>query len=116
MAAPIAKRYREVGAALARDVSPGGLTDNLTEAQKQLIRSAAGLVILREALDVAAVNNEPVNVERYCAISNTLRRLLATIGLQRVPKDVMSLKSYIAQIGDTDDDGDHGADVEDDVP
>jgi hypothetical protein len=80
-----ARRYREIGALLASDIS-GGL--DLTEAQKQLIRSAAGLVVLRERLDVKAVKGEDINAGEYCAVSNTLRRVLATIGIKRVPHDL----------------------------
>jgi hypothetical protein len=82
----VARRYRELGALITRDVAPD--PDVLTEAQKQLIRSAAGLVVIREALDVKAVNGEPIDAGEYCAVSNTLRRVLTTIGLKREPKDI----------------------------
>jgi hypothetical protein len=81
----IARRYRELGASLSADL--GG---DLTEAQKQLVRSAAGLVILRERLDVEAANDRPIDYQEYCTISNSLRRVLATIGLRRIPKDITS--------------------------
>src|SRR5438876_6459913 len=74
----VARRYREIGALLASDM---GGHDQLTEAQRQLVRSAAGLVVLRERLDVRAVNGETVDTGEYCAVSNTLRRVLTTIGL-----------------------------------
>jgi hypothetical protein len=80
-----ARRYREINALISRDISPDA---DLTEAQKQLIRSAAGLVVLRERLDVLAVNGEKIDAGEYCAVSNTLRRVLVTIGLKRVPLDV----------------------------
>jgi hypothetical protein len=80
-----ARRYREIGALLASDM---GGSDHLTEAERQLVRSAAGLVILRERLDVKAVNGEKIDTGEYCAISNTLRRVLVTCGLKRVPIDI----------------------------
>jgi hypothetical protein len=82
-----ARRFREVSAALGSDL---GGTEHLTEAQLQLCRSAAGLVILRESLDVQAAKDGPeaVNVPTYALICNSLRRVLTTIGLQRVPKDI----------------------------
>jgi hypothetical protein len=82
----IARRYKELGALITRDVAPD--PDQLTEAQRQLIRSAAGLVVIREALDVKAVNGEPIDAGEYCAVSNTLRRVLISIGLKREPKEV----------------------------
>jgi hypothetical protein len=78
----VARRYREVGALLAGDL--GGAT-HLTEAQKQLVRCASGLVVLREALDVKAAKGEKVDSGEYCSLSNTLRRVLVTIGLKREP-------------------------------
>jgi hypothetical protein len=78
-----ARRYRELGASLSADL--GG---DLTEAQKQLVRSAAGLVVLRERLDVEAANDRPIDYQEYCTISNSLRRVLSTIGLKRIPKDI----------------------------
>lgn len=83
----IARRYREIGAALATDL---GGADYLSEAQQQLIRSAAGLVVLRERLDVMAVNGKIINHAEYCAVSNTLRRVLRTLGIERTPRDVTS--------------------------
>src|SRR6516164_5022096 len=83
----VARRYRDVSAALGSDL---GGSEHLTEAQKQLVRSAAGLVVLRESLDVKAAKDGPesVNTAIYCLISNTLRRVLITIGMQRIPRDV----------------------------
>jgi hypothetical protein len=81
----VARRYRELNALISHDVSPAA---DLTEAQKQLIRSAAGLVVLRERLDVQAIKGKDIDAGEYCAISNTLRRVLTTIGLKRVPKDI----------------------------
>ena len=45
----IARRYSEIAARVAGDL---GGEDRLTELQKHLIRSVAGLVVLRERLDV----------------------------------------------------------------
>jgi hypothetical protein len=83
----VARRFREVSTALGSDL---GGTEHLTEAQLQLCRSAAGLVVLRESLDVQAANEgaEAVNVPTYALICNSLRRVLTTIGLERVPRNV----------------------------
>jgi hypothetical protein len=52
--------------------------------------SAAGLVVLRERLDVKAINGKDIDAGEYCQISNTLRRVLTVIGLKRVPIDITS--------------------------
>jgi hypothetical protein len=84
----VARRYRDVECTIAQDL---GGADQLSEAQLQLIRSAAGLIVLRENLDAATVNGEPIDIGNYCKISNSLNRVLGAIGLRRVSKDVSSL-------------------------
>jgi hypothetical protein len=81
---PSVRRFRDVQAALAADI--GG--EGLTEAQLQLCRTAAGLVLLRERLDVGVVKNEPVRASDYATVANSLRHVLATIGLGRTPREV----------------------------
>lgn len=88
-----ARRYRDLQSAMAADL--GGL-DYLTEAQLQLVRSAAGLVMLRERLDSKALNGEPIHTATYCRICNSLRRVLSTVGLKRVAKDITpTLAQYL---------------------
>ncbi|MBK5199442.1 MAG: hypothetical protein JJE37_14370 [Methyloceanibacter sp.] len=88
----MARRYGELIAVIAAD--QGG-ADTISEAQLQLIRSAAGLIVLRENLDAKAVNGEPIDVSTYCKISNSLRRVLDAIGLKRKMKDVTTLGSIL---------------------
>ena len=47
---------------------------------------AAGLVVLRESLDVKAARGEKVDSGEYCGIANTLRRMLVTCGIRREPR------------------------------
>jgi hypothetical protein len=90
----IARRYAEVAGAVAADL---GGDDRLTELQRHLVRSVAGMVILRENLDAKAVNGEKVNTSQYCRLANSTRRVAATLGLSRVARDVTpSLSDYIA--------------------
>jgi hypothetical protein len=86
----VARRYRELGALISSDM---GGHDQLTEAQRQLVRCAAGLVVLRERLDVKAANGEKVDSGEYCTISNTLRRVLLACGLKRIALDVTPLRA-----------------------
>jgi hypothetical protein len=81
----IARRYSEVAGRIARDL---GGDDVLTELQRHLIRSVSGLVVLREKLDAKIVNGESINTAQYCRIANSTRRVAATLGLSRVPRDV----------------------------
>jgi hypothetical protein len=81
----IARRYAEVAGGIAVDL---GGEDQLTELQKHLIRSVAGLVVLRERLDAKAINGERVNSSQYCRLANSAHRVAATLGITRVAKDV----------------------------
>ena len=82
----IARRYAEVAAGIASDL---GGHEQLTELQQHLIRSVAGLVVLRERLDAASINGEKVDTTQYCRLANATRRVAATLGLSRLSsKDV----------------------------
>ena len=91
-----ARRFRDIQNDIARDIC-GGI-DHLTEAQLQLVRTAAGLVVLREAFDAQALNGETISVAEYCRVSNSLRRVLATIGFNRAQRNITpSLDQYLAR-------------------
>jgi hypothetical protein len=80
-----ARRYRDLQHSFAHDLL--GDTDP-SEMQLQLIRSAAGLVVLREALDTRCLNGEKVDSGDYTRITNSLRRLLCSLGHKRKPREV----------------------------
>jgi hypothetical protein len=90
----IARRHIEISASIAKDLGGANL---LSEAQLQLIRSAAGLVILREDLDAKAADGERIDVATYCRISNSLRRVLDTIGLERRAQDITTLGDILRE-------------------
>lgn len=97
----IARRYSEIVGAIAVDL---GGDDHLTELQKHLIRSVAGLVVLRERLDAKSINGENVNTAQYCRLANSTRRVAASLGLSRVAKDITpTLTNYLASKRDAED-------------
>ncbi|AKM11520.1 hypothetical protein AB433_03895 [Croceicoccus naphthovorans] len=77
------RRYREVLASLVTDM--GG---DPSEAQSQLARRAASLVCWCEEQDAAAANGEEFDVKAYTTASNTLRRLLGDLGLERTARNI----------------------------
>jgi hypothetical protein len=87
-----ARRYKDLQASMASD-----LGNDLTEAQLQLVRTAAGLVVMREALDAQVLNGVAINTGQYTNIANSLKRVLLALGLKRVPKDVTSLGEVLRQ-------------------
>lgn len=70
---------------------------------------------MRERLDAMALNDEKIDTSEYCRLTNSLRRVLTTLGLQRVPRDVTDLRGYIegkakrVRIDDDDDEAEDAA-------
>ena len=95
-----AKRYRDLCAGLASDL--GG---DLSIAQEQLVRRAAGLSVQCEVLEARLVNGGTVDVDELCKLTNTLSRVLGQLGLRRIPRDVTPpMDPHTAALMDDDDD------------
>jgi len=90
-----ARRFRDLQASIASDL--GGV-DNCTELQIQLIRSAAGLTILRETLDARTANGEQIDARRYCRVINTLGRCASILGLSRVPREINAVDADVQHV------------------
>lgn len=87
------RRYREILASLVSDM--GG---DPSEAQEQIARRAASLAIWCEEQDTAAANGTALNIAAYTTASNTLRRLLESLGLERRARNITpSLAEYAAR-------------------
>lgn len=88
----MARRYREITASIESDL--GG---DLTEAQRQLVARAATLSIWAEAREAELANGEPFDAAGFATITNTLRRVLCDLGLERRARNVTPrLHDYIA--------------------
>jgi hypothetical protein len=77
----------------------GGL-DELSEAQRALIRRASALTVELEHLEMQFATRDATadELDLYSRLSNTLRRLHETLGLERRPKDVKpTLSEYLRQ-------------------
>jgi hypothetical protein len=87
------RRYREILASLVSDM--GG---DPSEAQQQIARRAASLAIWCEQADTDAANGKPIDVAPYTTASNTLRRLLESLGLERKARNVTpTIAEYAAR-------------------
>lgn len=87
------RRYREILASLVSDM--GG---DPSEAQQQIARRAASIAIWCEQQDAAAATGTPIEVAPYTTASNTLRRLLESLGLERRARNVTpTLAQYSAR-------------------
>lgn len=87
-----ARRYRELVAGLATDL--GG---ELTVAKTALVCRIASLIAWCEQTEAEHANTGKIDIATYTTATNTLRRLLADIGLERVAKDVPNLSEWLRQ-------------------
>lgn len=89
----MARRFREITAGIESDL--GG---DLTEAQKHITARAATLACWCEEREAELANGEQFDAAEYATITNTLRRLLADLGLERRARDVTpDLQTYLRQ-------------------
>ena len=76
-------------------VSDLGGDANISEAERSLVRRIATLTVELEALELRFATSEgstdPLAFDLYMRGCNSLRRLLETTGIKRVPRDVTSL-------------------------
>jgi len=87
------RRYKHAMTCFATDL---GGEDQLTQGQLQLVRSAAGLALLRERLDAKALADKYVPIEEYTRITNALTRVVIALGLKRVSRNVTpDLETYL---------------------
>src|SRR5262245_38152128 len=90
----IARRYRDVAGTLIAD--QGG-ADRLSEARLQMVRRLAGLCVLAEDIESKIATGGSVDLTAYSQLCNTMSRIATRLGLNRVPKEVPNLQTYIAQ-------------------
>ncbi len=95
-----ARRFRDLFASYAGDL--GGEEVGLSEGQLALVRRTAALTVELERLESQFAQNDGasrVQLESYQRATNTLRRLIESLGIHRgrVARDVTpDLKSYLA--------------------
>ena len=78
------------------------LADEPTAPQLAIIRRAAALSVWCEEQEVGQAQGGDLDVTAYTTATNTLRRLLADLGLERRARDVTppSLSDYLARRAD----------------
>ena len=74
-----------------------GGADRVTVAQRELAQRASILGAMLEDQEARYLNGEPIPLAEYATLTNTQRRVLNDIGLQRVPRETqIDLKTYLA--------------------
>jgi hypothetical protein len=93
---PWARRLRDV---IDLHVSDQGGLDNLSEARRSLIRRAATITTELERIEARFASDTAAQDDfaTYQAGANSLRRILESIGLDRVPRDATpDMRTYLA--------------------
>lgn len=86
------RRFKELCADLVHHL--GG---DPTAPQFAIVRRAAALAVWCEQAEAGQAKGEDLDIAAYSTATNTLRRLLADLGLERTARDVTpSLTDYIA--------------------
>jgi hypothetical protein len=71
----------------------------LSEAQLSLIKRASAITCELEQFEGRLSRGEEIDLDTYVRAIGHLRRLLETLGLQRVPRDVTpTLEAYAARV------------------
>jgi hypothetical protein len=87
----LARRYRDILAQLTSDI--GG---DPSEAQSIIIRRATQLAVWCEQAEAEAAGGKALNIGEYATATNTLRRRLLDLGLERRMRDVTpSIDAYL---------------------
>ena len=99
------RRYRDL---IQLHVSDLGGEDLISESERRLVRRAAMLTLQCELLDQKFALSEGeasvIDLDRYQRASNSIRRLLESLGLQRRQRDVTpSVEDYIQHINAQED-------------
>jgi hypothetical protein len=69
------------------EVDAGG-SDRLSTGERQIIQRAAITGAVLEDIEARWLEGEPLDAALYATLGNAQRRLLETVGLRRVPRDV----------------------------
>ena len=91
-----ARRLRDL---IALHTSDLGGEDNISQAEKSILRRASVMTVELERMEVTfaeAGEAQPAQLQLYQTTANSLRRLLESIGLQRRARPVETLEEYLA--------------------
>jgi hypothetical protein len=83
---PWYRRYKDLASAHAVDL--GGPAEHLSEAQLSLCRRAATMEVELERIEGQLSLGKDADLDAYSRISSSLRRILESLGLQRVARQV----------------------------
>lgn len=112
------KQYRDAKVMIADLIGDLGGADRVTTAERALVERAALLSAMCQHLEATWLAGNKIFAPEYASLTNTLRRVLLALGLERRPRDVspgaateralaeLREASRLAGDADADDDGD----------
>jgi len=87
----LARRYRDILGQIVSD-----LGSEPSEAQSLIARRAATLACWCEQSEAEMAGGKELDIGSFTTATNTLRRLLETLGIKRQARDVTDLSAYLA--------------------
>ena len=69
----------------------------LTEAQRALVRQAAGTIVQSEKLQGAVLRGEDVDLEQLTRLTNALSRILSRLGIKRRAREASTLAEHFSR-------------------
>jgi len=88
------RRWKDIVELIACDL---GGPDKLSEFQKQLIRRAASLATACETMEADMVRELPVDLSAYGQLSDRLRRIAETLGIDKAAPPPKTISEIIAE-------------------
>lgn len=80
--------YREFTVLVTDYENDMGGSENLSIAQREYAKMAAALTLMRNAYEARMLSGETIELSEYTVLTNTLRRILMDLGLERKTRDV----------------------------
>ena len=88
--------YRRTVDLIEQIETDAGGHDRLSTGERQIIQRIALTCALAEHLEARWLSGEEIDPVLYCTLANAQKRLLESVGLRRVPRDVApSLTDYL---------------------
>jgi len=96
--------YRRTVDLIEQIETDAGGHDRLSTGERQIIQRIALTCALAEHLEARWLSGEEIDPVLYCTLANAQKRLLESVGLRRVPRDVTpSLVEYLRSRGGAPD-------------
>jgi len=88
--------FRETKRLIGEIEADLGGADRLSTAERQLVQRGGVLGAILTDMEARWLAGEKIDVSMYCGATNTMRRVLESVGLKRRPRDITRLESYLA--------------------